>query len=247
MKKQQQGIFLFIGLFLCNTCFSQIIIDPTVETRYKDAVQKVPEEFQIIFKKKDEPGLTQQLHDHLEKLGFGIFTLHQMDTLNKEDRFPYAKGSIEITDIDTFYSSNKPKKYEFSDGSDTYLPIFMNAVLKNDSLLIFLPYIWEPQIRNIVTIHSVSAVYWDYRKQDSIFKLSANGPKINEIHLPMKTIRFSLSAGHYKAGDTVYGEVEQETPVFYEENPLYKSGYIQQRLHVKYVFQIIILSPEVTL
>ena len=252
MKNYRAVLFLFIVLFFFEYSFSQFIVDPTVESRYKEVVKKVPEEFQIAFKKKDEPGLSKHLDSFLEKIGWGIYTHHRLDTLNKEDLFPHAKTSmetrVEILSYDSasgkYIPDEQPKKYAFSDGRNTYLPMYTFAVLKNDSLQIDLPIIWEPQIKTIVTPKSVSAVYWDYRKYDSVFKVSLQGPKVNEIHLPMKIIHFSLSTNHYKTGDTVYGEAELETPVFYEESSLYKTGYSKQRLYVKYVFQIIILSPE---
>jgi len=250
MKKARAVLLFAISLFVFDNGFSQITIDPTVEARYKEAIKKVPEEFQVVFKKKDEPGLSKEMRNFFRKTGYGIYTLYQLDTLNKEDIFPYAKGTGEINDLG-FYDSatgkflpaEEPKKYAFSDGNNTYIPVYNIAVLKNDSVHINMS-LWEPDIRTTVTSRSISSIYWDYRKYDSIFKLSSDGVKLKEINLPMKTIHFTLSTNHYKIGETLYGEAEQETPVFFEENPLYKTGYTKQRLHVKYIFQLIIMSPE---
>lgn len=246
-------IFCFCLLFLMGkNALSQVIVDSNVEKNYKEAVKKVPEEMQVVFKKKDESGLDKSMQEALSRLGIGIFTIYQVDTLNKKELSPiFRSGTIEISDFNSMgpvggqkTATTETKTYAYSDGRNTYIPCFMTAVLTNDSLSVTLPWIFEPGISNVITPNSVSFTYWDYRKYDSVYRTSLQEPRKTEIRLPMQIIHFTISDRVFIKGKIIYGEAELTTPPFYIDDSAFTSGYIKQQLHFKYVFQLRITTPE---
>jgi hypothetical protein len=273
--KNNRAIFLLVVLFFTGKlAIAQFIIDPGTEKKYKDAVKKIPREFLVVFKKKDEPGLDERSKKRLERLSYGIFTLYTIDTLNKADlipriQFPESKEkyfyyqNLKTNKVDSirrrkndpdFYFSDpetgkpirpeKPKKYKYSDGINTYMPIPMFSELKKDSLRFAFPMPFEPTLEHIVTLNSVTAFYHDRSEDDSLLRIDFSQPLSEFIRLPMKQLHFALSNTNFVEGNIIYGEAEMMTPVFYKKDPAFKSGYLKKQLHYKYVFQVKVIPPE---
>jgi hypothetical protein len=228
---------------------AQFTIDPTVENRFKSEEKKMPEKYLAVLKKKDEPGADSMTKKIFSQLGYGFYTLYKVDTLNKKDLKDTTPSIIEIFDIDPLTGKaipQKTEKYEYSDGENTYLPVFISAELKNDSLYVAFPFIFEPQILGVITPSSVSFTYRDYRKYDSVFRTTLEASKTNEIHLPMQLLHFAISDSVFTEGKTIYGEADLTTPPFYTDASdfIFTSGYLKQQMHFTYLFQLKIIRPR---
>jgi hypothetical protein len=239
MRKLNLGFCIL--LFISLNSFGQVIIDSSVKNSYEQAFKKVVADF------PEAPGLFDNLSKSGKEyslMGYKLYTQYKTDTLNKKDCY-CSTGSLEISDYDPKTGKSiPPAKYKYSDGNNTFIPGLMVALLKGDSVHIADIMAFEPVIHTTIAGNTLTALYVDYRKSDSIFRTNPDQPKSDRIQLPMKVIRARLSDNKLIPGNTIYGEVELETPDFYEDNSLFSSGYIRKRLHVKYVFKSKIITEQ---
>ncbi len=237
MKKTGAGLFFLMLLLTGMQCMSQVTVDPGVIKKYERAVKRVPKEYAVMFTTKEG-----------QKFGFGIFTFQETDTLNRNEFIP-RMGRVEITSIDDKVINAKKNQKKangdlYSNGSNTCFPLFMAAIVKDDTLHTRLPWVFEPAIETDITPHSVTAVLKEYLKYDSVFRTSLNEPKQSSIRIPMNISNFTISDTVFREGGTIYGEAEMKTLPYYVDDMNFTTGYIKKQMHYKYVFRLEIIATR---
>lgn len=214
---------LFLMIVSLNT-FAQVKVDKSVVTRYK-----------TVFKKMDS--LYQQNVTQLENdkpfIGISIFTINQIDTLNKQDIINYGNDII-IEDV--IPNPNKIKENEIDE--NIYTPVFSSAELIKDTLYLSIGGPLSPNIKHKIHLRQVTSQYDESYKYDSVLRLDLMDTKVPNLSIPIKTKKFLISTLSYNAGQIIYGQVEFETGPYYYDTIGFKNNYIKKRLRCVYFFKV---------
>ena len=219
-------LLLFLFCVLAKTSYAQVVVDPDVVNSYNKAVKKLPAEYKHFAENK---GIGS---------GFTIFTVYDIDTLNKKDKIHY-NGYVQIGDIDNDRTTGKTSYHKVSKtwDEDINTPVPCIALLKGDILIVEPFTDLYPQIIHKIVKKKVISQYDEYRKRDTVLRLSLSQPKTTQISVSTKTTEFKLSTLNFKPGQIIYGEVDFITDPYYVDDSGFTSGYIRKRLHGKYVFK----------
>ncbi len=263
MKNRNYPVFLLLSVLLINNpCSSQthIIINPAVKTKYELAVKMVPKKYNVVLNKSGA-GWDKRTKEYNERVGIGMFTIYETDTLNRNELIT-RMGKVVITDVDDrvvntkkieskpngdlYYVEEKtgnpvrvkPSADSRNTESNTYIPLFISSILQSDSLHINLPWIFEPAIESILTPHSVVAVYKEYLKYDSVFRINLNEAKQSLIRVPINIVSFTISDTSFRKDINMYGEAEMRTLPYYVDDMNFTSGYLKKQMHLKFVFKL---------
>jgi hypothetical protein len=226
-NKKDMRICLFLILsFISKLVVAQVTYTPNVKTQYDAAVKKMAAEYQT--------GLSRLYKSTYQPKGIAIFTVYNVDTLNKNDKIDRGTVHIYISSPD---DTSKRQDITNIQEENTYLPVPCLAALSGDSLLIEAPAIFNPFVKHIIIKNKVISTYEEYQKRDKIFQLNLSSDKTESLSIPVKTPVLKLSARHFKPDQVIYGEVEYITQPYYVDDNNFKSNHIYKSMHCKYVFR----------
>jgi hypothetical protein len=211
-------------LIISLRCFSQVKVDKSVEARYEIAFKKM--------KKPYQQRITQ-LEIKEPFIGISVFTVYQVDTLNREDIIN-DENDVIVEDINP-----SPDKIRESDiNENTYIPVFSRAELTDDTLHFTVGGPFPPTIIHKVYAGKVISSYNEYYKDDSVLRLNLKDSKVSQLSIPITTKKFMISTSSYKVGQVIYGQVEFETDPYYYDTLGTKNNYIRKRLKCIYFFKV---------
>ena len=206
-----------LTLFFClltSIGFAQVIVDTGISKVYYNAVKKMAYENNIL--KIPKTSDTQLYHSTV------IFTMFNIDTLNKKDTLNKMNINVDDSGINQDVLVNKGEKNLFS------LPC--SIFLGNDTL-------------DIVIARFKSIWFHEVTKQKAAIYYSEGIKNTNERASPtIKILEFKISTQNYQVGQIIYGEAEITTGTFSNRDENFKEKYIDKQLHCKYVFKIIVDS-----
>lgn len=222
-------LILFFSFFL-NRTFGQIIVDPSLKKQYDNAYKKLPikeresiEKIQneLLHSYKKSPRDYKKLFPYTP-LNIAVVTLHSIDTLNKN----------QLKSKSYLYHAEK-YSIMFCEGgfvSDT-LGIVLYPGVALDSRL---------DIAHLIIHDTVKSEYDQWEEYDTIFRISLEKEKTNDLTLPFISNKFVLSDKKFIIGKTIYGYADIISEPYYKDDYSFKNGYIAQRLHFRYYFKFVV-------
>lgn len=234
-------LLIFALGILAGLADAQVVVDHTLAKRYDQEISKQTPSYQQLVK---------AMNRHPELFGLAIFTLHQTDTLNKKDFTNYNNDGIFSIDTDKVSGKIIYHKDVINYNENTFMPVPCTATLHGDTLIITTEGPFFPYLVHKIVKHKVISTYEEHYRHDTILRKTLLSPRSNILSVPTQTALFNLSTLHFKAEETIYGEVDFMTNFYYIDDPDSATGYLSKKFSGKYIFKTIIKDdkglPEVS-
>ncbi len=225
----QTLLTIVFSLFLTDT-FAQITVDLNVQQQYDSAYKKLPagireniEQTQNqMLKSSNELSADSKIKIPFSSLNIAVVTLHNIDTLNKD----------QIKSDAYFYEAEK-YPIMFCEGvmlSDTFGIVLYPGVAQNSNI----------NIAHLIVRDTVKTEYDEWIKYDTSFRTNLQQEKTNSLVLSFVTLKFVLSDTNLIVGRTIYGYADILSEPYYQDNENFKTGYITKRLHFRYYFKFVV-------
>ncbi len=223
-------IFLVLfSTFILKDAFTQVIYDKCVSKQYENLFKKLP--------KEDQRKMVKWEKDTLNQSGFVIITEGKTDTLNKRESKP-AFSEITLIDIDP--KTNKPitVKTRKAANDNDYSYSFCNQSFRNDTLVIQIggPF-WQQTITHLIFKNSLKTFHNEYLKRDVILKADINDSLTNNLTIPVKTIKFTLSDNVFKVRKIIFGSAEIITSPYFKKDLGEENYFYNLQTKMKYYFK----------
>jgi len=223
MKKH----FFFILMLGSIKSYSQISIDTGVIGHYNHAINNLKPEYCTKEMKQNKLEIEKR-----GDVGFCIFTSFKSDTLNKnealkDNHFAYPRLMLIDGTKDLTYANFMSMGYNDNDTLKINLPILLPSIFPN---------IYQKVINGKVNARM------EYIGADTSVMLNLKQKPSDYLYIPSTALKYTLSTSDYTIGNAVYGEAEIVTDPYYVNNGGFKTGYIYQRIHCKYVFKFPIIK-----
>ncbi|MES2375220.1 MAG: hypothetical protein V4553_01510 [Bacteroidota bacterium] len=224
-------LILSIFLLVANSSIAQIVIDPTIMTRYNGAVKKLPSEYKQILLVKDFGGRPPN---------FACYSINTVDTLNKKDK-KTTQSVVTIRDVDIVTGKVSDQVSTIPNNPPEPLNL-IKASLKGDTLILSLGAIGPPYTIVKIINKKVTGYYQEYAKRDSIFRLKLSDQKTDELNIPLRISSIKLNGLKFEPNQVIYGEISLATTPYYVDDSDFTTGYINKRLRYKFVFKATIYA-----
>lgn len=164
-----------------------------------------------------------------------LCTLYEVDTLNKLDQLHYK--DVTIMDID---SAGHLSPSKINNEKITYpLPIFTNIAL-NKGIVTISADMLDAGFTSTINHNQIKSIFTT-RCRDTLYRLTLDRTAApGGFETKAILIGCTLSSNTFKAGDTLYGELDLLSPPFYAQDSGFATGYIKQRLRWKYYFKALL-------
>ena len=155
-------------------------------------------------------------------LTIAVVTLHDIDTLNKDQVKP-----------DAYFYQEEKYPIMFCEGgfvSDTMGIVLYSGVAQDSRLY----------IAHLIIHDTVKSEYDQWEEYDTTFRTSLQQEKTNDLTLPFTTNKFVLNDKKFVVGKTIYGYADIISEPYYKDDESFKTGYIARRLHFRYYFKFVV-------